>query len=40
MQLESVYAMELISCEEPAYERKVLLLLSYPTSSSTDRGGF
>ena len=38
MRLKSVYDMELISCEEPAYERKLLLLLSYSTSLNTDRG--
>ena len=38
MRLKYAYDMELISCEELAYERKVLLLLFCSTSSSTDRG--
>jgi hypothetical protein len=38
MRLECIYDLGLTSCEEPAYERDVLLLHSCSTSSSTDRG--
>jgi hypothetical protein len=38
MRLEYIYDMGLTYCEETAYERTLLLLLSCSTSSSTDKG--